>query len=97
MKKQGIAFTLICSVFSLLTSCAQNEFGSIRMVLNSSQEQEVSIDNVDCFNVRYGDDNNGEIVNGMTCVLQFQNGTDLSNTITFNVYNLIWFAWHLLK
>ncbi|MCI5071462.1 hypothetical protein MRY82_00770 [bacterium] len=89
MKKHTSNFMILCLILSFITSCSNNQFGSVRMVLGSTQEQEVGIDNVDCFNVLYGDENNGGVVNGMTCVLQFRNGTDLTNTITFKVYNVI--------
>ncbi|HMQ09770.1 MAG TPA: hypothetical protein PKC21_04360 [Oligoflexia bacterium] len=89
MKKNSLFLTLIYLILGLTSSCSNNQFGSVRMVLSSGEEQEVRIDKVDCFNVFYGDDNNGGTVNGMTCVLQFKNGTDLNNTITFKVYDLI--------
>lgn len=89
MKKYTLLLILVYTALSFISSCSNNKFGSVRMVLSSSTEQEVGIDHVDCFNVLYGNNNSGAIVNGMTCVVQFQNGSDLNNTLTFKVYDLI--------
>lgn len=82
IKKLNYLNILLLLILTFLGSCAQNEFGSIRMVLNG-QEHEVRINDVDCINdFNFGD-------NGMSCIILIQNGSGIGDTLRFNIADVI--------
>ncbi|HMQ10832.1 MAG TPA: hypothetical protein PKC21_01025 [Oligoflexia bacterium] len=82
MKKLKHLKIFLLLMLTFLASCAQNEFGSVRLVING-QEQEVRIRDVDCIN----DFNFGN--NGMSCIILIQNGSGISDTVRFNIADVV--------